>query len=153
MAAAQHVEPRPQDGERGAAADLGRGERADDERVGADDLEPTGPDRAASEPAHEPDEEARAERDPAQGEADVPWLDVGLAVGGVALGAGLLVGVVSWLAGGAVGPGRLEVVGADALVVGALAAAEIGGGAALAILWARLDVLGRRHGDPLDGEG
>lgn len=81
---------------------------------------------------------------------DVPWLDVGLALGGVALGAGLLVGLVSWLAGGAVGPGRLEVVGADALVVGALAAAEIGGGAALAVLWARLDVLGRRHGDPVD---
>jgi hypothetical protein len=76
---------------------------------------------------------------------DVPWSDLGLAVAGVVVGAGLLVGSVTWLAGGAVGPGRLEVVGADALLVGALAAAEIGGGAALALVWARLDVLGRRR--------
>ncbi len=77
----------------------------------------------------------------------VPWSAVVLALAGVALASGLLVGLVSWLAGGAVGPGRLEVVGADALLVGALAAAEIGGGAALAVLWSRLEVLGRRHGD------
>ena len=77
----------------------------------------------------------------------VPWSAVVLALAGVALASGLLVGLVSWLAGGAVGPGRLEVVGADALVVGALAAAEIGGGAALAVLWSRLEVLGRRHRD------
>ncbi len=77
----------------------------------------------------------------------VPWSAVVLALAGVALASGLLVGLVSWLAGGAVGPGGLEVVGADALVVGALAAAEIGGGAALAVLWFRLEVLGRRHGD------
>ncbi|WP_455603923.1 cell division protein PerM [Cellulosimicrobium funkei] len=77
----------------------------------------------------------------------VPWSAVVLALAGVALASGLLVGLVSWLAGGAVGPGRLEVVGADALVVGALAAAEIGGGAALAVLWSRLEVLGRHHRD------
>src|SRR5690606_41609026 len=76
---------------------------------------------------------------------DVPWLDVCLAVTGTAVGAGLLAGLVSWLAGGAVGPGRLEVVGADAPVVGALAAAEIGGRAPLAVLAARLDVPGRRR--------
>ncbi len=77
----------------------------------------------------------------------VPWSAVVLALAGVALASGLLVGLVSWLAGGAVGPGRLEIVGADALVVGALAAVEIGGGAALAVLWSRLEVLGRRHRD------
>jgi len=82
---------------------------------------------------------------------DVRWADLALAVAGVVLGAGLLVGGTTWLASGAVGPGRFEVVGADALVVGAVAAAEIGGGAALALLWARLDVLGR-HRRPLDDE-
>ncbi len=81
---------------------------------------------------------------------DVPWTDVALAASGVVVGAGLLVGAVTWLGSGAVGPGRLEIVGADALVVGGLAAAEIGGGAVLAMIWARLDVLGRRRDHALD---
>lgn len=80
-------------------------------------------------------------------DGEVRWSDVALAAGGVAAAAGLLLGVAAWLGSGAVGPGRFAVVGTDGLLVGLLAAAEIGGGAALALVWARLDPLGRRHAE------
>jgi hypothetical protein len=50
------------------------------------------------------------------------------ALGGVATGlvAGVLTGVVTGLTAGSAGPGRLAVVGPDALVVGAFAALEVG---------------------------
>lgn len=83
----------------------------------------------------------------------VRWSEVALALAGLAAGAGLLLGALTWVGSGAVGPGRLQTVGADALVVGLLAAAEVGGGAAVALVCGRLDVLGRRHGrgDAADG--
>jgi hypothetical protein len=59
---------------------------------------------------------------------DVAWI-----VGGVALTAGLVVGVLEWWASGAVGPGRLSDVGADPLVVGAIVAAEAAVGAAVVL--------------------
>ncbi|MFC8922383.1 DUF6350 family protein [Cellulosimicrobium sp. NPDC057127] len=76
---------------------------------------------------------------------EIRWSDLALALLGVVAGTGLLLGVGTWLGSGAVGPGRFASVGADPLLVGLLAAAEIGGGAALALLWARLDPLGRRR--------
>ncbi|WP_435738851.1 DUF6350 family protein [Cellulosimicrobium sp. PMB13] len=84
-------------------------------------------------------------------DGEVRWADVALAAVGVAAAAGLLLGVAAWLGSGAVGPGRFAVVGADGLLVGLLAAAEIGGGAALALVVTRLDLLGRRHRDEDDG--
>jgi hypothetical protein len=87
-----------------------------------------------------------ARRLPAVTGADrVRWSDVVLALVGVAAGAGILLGVGTWLGSGAVGPGRFASVGADPVLVGLLGAAEIGGGAALALLWVRLDLLGRRR--------
>lgn len=75
----------------------------------------------------------------------VRWSDVATSLAGVSLGAGLLLGLGAWLGGGSVGPGRFTTVGSDPLLVGLLAAAEIGVGAALAVLWGRLDPLGRRR--------
>ncbi|WP_069387544.1 cell division protein PerM [Cellulosimicrobium cellulans] len=75
----------------------------------------------------------------------VRWSDVALSLGGVAVGAGLLLGVGTWLGSGSVGPGRFASVGSDPLLVGLLAAVEIGGGATLAVLWGRLDPLERRR--------
>ncbi len=83
---------------------------------------------------------------PGGGDAgETRWSDVALALGGVLVGTGLLLGLVTWLGSGAVGPGRFADVGADPLLVGLLGAAEIGGGAALALAWGRLDPLGRRR--------
>ncbi|OLT53490.1 hypothetical protein BJF88_11370 [Cellulosimicrobium sp. CUA-896] len=73
------------------------------------------------------------------------WSDVALSLVGVLTGTGLLLGLGTWLGSGAVGPGRFAAVGADPLLVGLLGAAEIGGGAALALAWGRLDPLGRRR--------
>ncbi|MCB7136667.1 cell division protein PerM [Cellulosimicrobium marinum] len=74
---------------------------------------------------------------------DVRWRDVGLAALALVVGTGLLVGAAAWLASGSVGPGRLASVGPDALLVALLAAAEVGGGAVLVLLWCRAG-LGRR---------
>ncbi|WP_265520729.1 DUF6350 family protein [Oerskovia flava] len=70
------------------------------------------------------------------------WLDLSVAALALALTAGLLVAVLVAVASGAVGPGRLSTVGADSALTGLLTAAEIGGGAVLALLWCRL---GLRH--------
>jgi hypothetical protein len=45
---------------------------------------------------------------------------------GIGITAGLLLGVLAWASAGAIGPGRLAEVGPNPLVVGALAAVEIG---------------------------
>jgi hypothetical protein len=79
------------------------------------------------------------------GSGEARWSDVALALAGVVAGTGLLLGLGTWLGSGSVGPGRFAAVGADPLLVGLLGAAEIGGGAALAVLWGRLDPLGRRR--------
>ncbi|PYY37603.1 hypothetical protein DEJ16_04455 [Curtobacterium sp. MCJR17_055] len=57
------------------------------------------------------------------------------ALGGVVTGlvAGVLTGVVTGLTAGSAGPGRLAVVGPDALVVGAVAALEVGVPAIIAL--------------------
>ena len=58
------------------------------------------------------------------------------ALSGVAMGlvAGILIGVLAWWSGGAMGPGRLADVGPNPLLVGALAALEIGIGATAGML-------------------
>ncbi|MFE4466613.1 DUF6350 family protein [Oerskovia sp. NPDC056781] len=84
------------------------------------------------------------------GRHDASWTDLGLALVGVALTAGLLVMVLQVLAGGAVGPGRMAQVGAPPLVAGGVVAAEIAGGAALALAWGKAAVTERvrhRHDD------
>ena len=55
----------------------------------------------------------------------------GLGVGGVA---GVLLGLLAWWSGGALGPGRLVEVGPNPLLVGALVAVEVGIGACLGLL-------------------
>ncbi|MBD5786878.1 hypothetical protein IF650_11885 [Cellulosimicrobium terreum] len=74
----------------------------------------------------------------------VRWSSIALAAGGVVLVVAVLVGGTTWLASGAVGPGRLAQVGADALLVGGLAAAEVGVGAVLALVVGRLGLLPHR---------
>lgn len=74
------------------------------------------------------------------------WADLGLAVLGVALAAGLLVVLLQTVAGGAVGPGRMAQVGAPPLLAGGIIAAEVAGGAALALVWGKAAVTERvRH--------
>ena len=68
----------------------------------------------------------------------VRWADVAWIVGGVALTAALVVGVLEWWASGAVGPGRLSEVGADPLLVAAAVAAEAALGAAVVLVAGRL---------------
>ncbi|MBD8078280.1 DUF6350 family protein [Cellulosimicrobium arenosum] len=84
----------------------------------------------------------RRASDVARGRAQVPWSALALAWLGVVLATGVLVGLAVWAASGAVGPGRLAYVGADALLVGLFAAAEVGGGALLALGAGRFAVLG-----------
>ncbi|MHA7132289.1 cell division protein PerM [Oerskovia turbata] len=77
---------------------------------------------------------------------DARWADLGLALVGVALASGLLVVALQAVAGGAVGPGRMAHMGAPALLAGGLVAAEITGGAALALVWGKAAVTERvRH--------
>lgn len=57
--------------------------------------------------------------------------------------AGLAVVLLSWVAGGSAGPGRLAVVGPESWLVGGLAAGELGVGAVLGALAARADLIGR----------
>lgn len=73
----------------------------------------------------------------------VGWPDVAAVVAGVVLAAGLLVALLEWWAGGAVGAGRLAVVGAHPLVTAALVAAEAGGGAAAVLAAGRTGIRGR----------
>jgi len=68
-------------------------------------------------------------------ERPVLWLvGIGFASGVVA---GLLLGGLSWAAGGSAGPGRLAEVGADPLAVGLFAALEIGASCVVGLLVAR----------------
>jgi len=53
---------------------------------------------------------------------------------GMGLVAGLILGILAWWSAGSLGPGRLSDVGPNPLLVGALAAAEIGVAAALGML-------------------
>ena len=53
---------------------------------------------------------------------------------GMGVVAGLILGLLAWWSAGSIGPGRLSDVGPDPLLVGALAAAEIGGAAAIGML-------------------
>ncbi len=53
---------------------------------------------------------------------------------GMGLVAGLLLGLLAWWSGGAIGPGRLTEVGPDPVLVGALVAAEVGVAAVLGML-------------------
>ncbi|TFD57472.1 hypothetical protein E3T43_08245 [Cryobacterium sp. Hh7] len=59
---------------------------------------------------------------------------------GMGVVAGALLGLLSWWSAGAMGPGRLVEVGPNPLLVGALAAAEIGVAAALGMLAGRVRV-------------
>ena len=56
---------------------------------------------------------------------------------GVGVVGGLLLGILSWISGGAAGPGRLAEVGPDALMVGLFAALEFGVAAILGLLVGR----------------
>jgi hypothetical protein len=67
--------------------------------------------------------------DPAQTTAQ--RLATGLAMGAVA---GILLGLLAWWSAGAMGPGRLAEVGPNPLLVGVLAAVEIGIGAGLGMI-------------------
>lgn len=53
---------------------------------------------------------------------------------GMGVVAGILLGILAWWSGGALGPGRLSDVGPNPLLVGALAAAEIGVAAGIGML-------------------
>jgi hypothetical protein len=68
-------------------------------------------------------------------------------LGGVGIGllAGLLLGLLAWWSGGAIGPGRLADVGPNPLLVGALAAAEVSVAAVLGMLVGGHVVLPRRR--------
>ena len=59
---------------------------------------------------------------------------------GMGVVGGALLGLLAWWSAGAMGPGRLVEVGPNPLVVGALAAAEIGVAAALGLLSGRLRI-------------
>ena len=84
------------------------------------------------------------------GRRDEPWwatLAVGLGAGGIA---GLVLGVLAALSGGAAGPGRLAEVGPDAFLVAAAAAASVGVGAVAGAFAARSRL---RHADaPASGD-
>lgn len=72
--------------------------------------------------------------------ARVRWSHVAVVLGGVAGTVVVLVGVLQAAASGAVGPGRLEQVGADPLVTALVVAGEVTLGAALVLVLAHLDV-------------
>ena len=74
----------------------------------------------------------------------VRWSDVGRVLGGIVAGTGVLVLLGQWVAAGAGGPGRLAEVGANPLMTAGLVVAEAGGGAAVVLLCAKLDVIARR---------
>ena len=57
--------------------------------------------------------------------------------------AGLSVGLLSWSAGGSLGPGRLAVIGPEVWITALLAAAELGFGSLLGALAARADLARR----------
>ena len=57
---------------------------------------------------------------------------------GIGIVSGALLGLLAWSSAGAIGPGRLVEVGPNPLLVGALAAAEIGVAAALGLLAGRV---------------
>ncbi|MDJ0376142.1 DUF6350 family protein [Cryobacterium sp. PH31-L1] len=57
---------------------------------------------------------------------------------GMGVVGGALLGLLAWWSAGAIGPGRLTLVGPNPLLVGALAAAEIGVAAALGMLAGRV---------------
>ena len=57
---------------------------------------------------------------------------------GMGVVGGALLGLLAWWSAGAMGPGRLALVGPNPLLVGALAAAEIGVAAALGMLAGRV---------------
>ncbi|TFD25382.1 MULTISPECIES: DUF6350 family protein [Cryobacterium] len=63
---------------------------------------------------------------------------------GMGVVAGTLLGLLAWWSAGAMGPGRLVQVGPNPLLVGALAAAEIGVAAALGMLAGRVRLPSRR---------
>jgi hypothetical protein len=63
---------------------------------------------------------------------------------GMGVVAGALLGLLAWWSAGAMGPGRLVEVGPDPLLVGALAAAEIGVAAALGMLAGRMRIPAKR---------
>ncbi|WP_174775464.1 DUF6350 family protein [Cryobacterium frigoriphilum] len=67
---------------------------------------------------------------------------------GIGLLAGLLLGLLAWWSGGAIGPGRLTEVGPNPLLVGALAAAEVGVAAVLGMLVGGHVVLPQRRARP-----
>jgi hypothetical protein len=67
-----------------------------------------------------------------------PGIGLQLATGaGIGLVAAVLLGLLAWWSGGALGPGRLAVVGPNPLLVGALAFVEVGIAASLGIVAAR----------------
>ena len=63
---------------------------------------------------------------------------------GMGVVAGALLGLLAWWSAGAMGPGRLVEIGPNPLLVGALAAAEIGVAAALGMLASRVRLPSRR---------
>ena len=70
----------------------------------------------------------------------VRWSDLAWVLGGIAVTAGLVTLVLQHWAGGSAGAGRLTVVGANALVVAALVAAEVLVGAAVVLVGAHTRV-------------
>ena len=60
-----------------------------------------------------------------------------LAAAGMALVAGLTLGLLAWFSAGAIGPGRLAVVGPNPWLVGLFAAAEVGVAAAIGLATGR----------------
>lgn len=66
---------------------------------------------------------------------------------GTGLVAGIVLGVLAWASGGAVGPGRLAVVGPDPLLVGAWAALQIGVAATLGVFAGAIGARPDRHGN------
>ncbi len=65
---------------------------------------------------------------------------------GMGVVAGILLGLLSWWSSGAMGPGRLSEVGPNPLMVGALAAAEIGVAACIGMLVGRAPRSGAKVG-------
>lgn len=74
----------------------------------------------------------------------VRWPDVAGVLAGIVVTSAVLVLLGQWVAAGAGGPGRLSDVGANPLLTAGLVAAEVGGGAAVVLLGAKLDVVSRR---------
>lgn len=74
----------------------------------------------------------------------VRWADIGWVLGGIVVAPGILMLLGQWVAAGAGGPGRLSDIGANPLVTAGLVAAEVGGGAVVVLLGAKLDVVARR---------